>query len=124
MGYESRFYIIEKTDKSDWSKREINGKSLYWSRMICRFDMGKIYDVSDRLFKYPETEYFIYGDSEEITEDMYGKPLKEIPLADMVDIVEKAMEHDYWVRYEPFIACLKAFQKTYGDSVAVLHYGY
>lgn len=120
MGYESRLYIVQKTTSFGCDT------NLRWAEKIAVFNLCKVPAVSDKMRAYKETDAFIYADdgNTEITTDDYGKPLKEIPVADAIVILEAAAEHDNYWRYRPCIAFLKAVQEEKQKDVVVLHYGY
>lgn len=120
MGYESKFYIVEKSDLHI----DENGKK--WAMNIASFDMCKI-GASSWLSKYPETEYYIYADdgNTEIVEDCYGDSLREIPINDLIDIIENDPKIKGYRRAEPFLALLKGFdQSKFNNNLVVLHYGH
>ena len=93
---------------------------------IASFDMSKI-GASSWLSRYPETEYYIYADdgNTEIVEDAYGEPLREIPIDELIDILENDPEMQGYRRVEPFLALLKGFdQSKFDNNLVVLHYGH
>ena len=122
MGYESRFYIVNKTDIKSMSKKR------YWAQVIAMFDLGKVYAVSSPIRdKYQATDVYIYADDEntEITKDRYGEPLIEIPLDDMIQLMKKVItSEDYYRKYNPFLQLLKGFHKSDWENLVVLHYGH
>lgn len=122
MGYESRLYVVEK------SKSQISPESgLRWAKKIAVFDLCKVPAVSDKMRAHKSTDSFIYADdgNTEIVQDDYGEALKEVPLADAIKILEYAEQtEDYYWRYRPCIAFLKALQDCAPCEIVVLHYGY
>lgn len=122
MGYESKFYIVNKT-----TQKGLDGKR-YWAEVIASFNLSKVYAVSDPIRdKYPATDAYIYADdgNTEITEDRYGEPLIEIPIDDMIQLMEKVItSEDYYRKYNPFLQLLKGFNKPDWRDLVVLHYGY
>ena len=122
MGYESRFYVVDKTTiKSTDGKR-------YWAQVIATFDLCKVYAVSSPIRdKYTATDAYIYADAgdTEIIKDNYGDPLIEIPIDDMIQLMEKVItSEDYYRRYNPFLQLLKGFNKSDWRDLVVLHYGH
>ena len=120
MGYESRFYIVRKSTAQ-------SNNTPVWAEVIAMFDMCKAPQLSEPARKYPPTNCYIYSDDDntKITEDKYGKPLTEIPIADMIEIVERAVSEDsFYRRYTPFLNLLKSFDLKYWGNLVVLHYGY
>lgn len=120
MGYESKFYIVEKSDLHI----DKNGKK--WAKDIASFDMCKI-GASSWLSRYPETEYYFYADdgNTEVVEDCYGDPLIEIPIDDLIEIIENDEKLKDYRRTAPFLALLKGFdQSKFNNNLVVLHYGH
>lgn len=138
MGYETKLFIVEKSRRviTNWKtgKKEkvngeiINGKEMFSADLIVTFDLCKCYPVSDAMRKYPDTDSYIYMDdgNTELIEDMYGEPLKEIPLADAVEILEEAANEDGYRRFAPCLALLEALynNKDKWGEIVVLHYGH
>lgn len=122
MGYESKLYIVEKSNVKD----NVNGKELYWGKVIATFDLCKTYAVSDKMCKAKDTDCFIYADdgNTEIETDCYGDTLKEMTIEEAVQILEEAAAHEDYRRYAPCIALLKGFDKSKWQNVVVLHYGH
>lgn len=119
MGYESRLYVVEKTGFNDYE-----GKT--YAEVIAMFDLCKVYDVSDKMRRYKDTDVYFYGDNNaRILADCYGSPLKEIPLKDAIRIIEEAIKLDRgYRRYEPCLNLLKGFNEGDWGDLVVLHYGY
>lgn len=123
MGYESKFYIVEKGSFS------CSCGKLY-AEVIAMFDMCKCYALSDPFRRFPETDCCIYADDgdTEIVKDMYGDPLTETSIETTLRLVERAMEADNYRSFLPFEAVLRTLhaQEEEGNwgELAVLHYGY
>lgn len=123
MSYESRLYVVRKS----YLYRGEDKKQ--WGEVIATFNLSKV-PFSGEMQMYSATDVFIYGDdgNTEINTDMYGKPLAEIPLDDVIWLLERAEKAEQIFRhrrYAPCLAMLKAFRDAdeWGDLV-VLHYGY
>ena len=120
MGYESKFYVVEK------STIENGGK--IWGEVIAMFDMSKLGCETLREIKeFAPTNTYIYADdgNTRITEDMYGDELIEIPIPDMITILKGMTEREPgYRRIKPFKKMLKGFNKEKWKDVVVLHYGY
>lgn len=122
MGYESRLYVVRKS----YLYRSEDKKQ--WGEVIATFNLSKV-PFFGEMQMYSATDVFIYGGdgNTEINTDMYGKPLAEIPLDDMIWLLERAektgqiFQHR---RYAPCIAMLKAFRDNGWNDLVVLHYGY
>lgn len=114
MGYESRLFVVRKG-------------ATNWAEVIGMIDLCKAYAVSDKMRNYPDTEYYIYSNdgNTKITEDCYGKPLKEIPLDDAINIIKQAWKNDSdYDRYYIALQMLMAFKNSAYNNVVILHYGY
>lgn len=122
MGYESRLYIVRKC------KIQISPESgLRFAQKIAMFNLGKVPAVSGKMRACKNTDAFIYADdgNTEIVQDDYGEALKEVPLADAIEIMEYAERtEDYYWRYRPCIALLKSMHEYGQGDIVVLHYGY
>ena len=121
MGYESKFYIIEKNNH--FLK---NDKGFMFAQCLACFKMSKMGSI-EWLSRFPKTDYFIYADdgNTEIINDEYGDPLIEIPINDLIEIIENDEELKEYRRTAPFLALLKGFdQSKFPYGLAVLHYGY
>lgn len=118
MGYESRLYIVNKTDIID--------NEMFYAEKIAEFNLCTVYDVSSKIKQYPVTNAYIYSDdgNTRILEDMYGERLTEIPINDVILIIEEAMKNDEYRRYKPCLQLLKGFNQLQWKNLVVLHYGY
>ena len=122
MGYESRFYVVEKSNCS-----AVRDNGLYFASIIAIFDMSKMdyYGKTAKLVGIsPDTDCYIYSDdgNTRIIEDSYGAKLKDVDF----DALIKCLKSDYngYRRIPPFIAFLEAIDKSQWDDIVVLHYGY
>lgn len=121
MGYESRLYVVEK---SRCSKELIDKKEMNWGEVVAVFNLCVVPDVSYRMRDYKPTDCFIYDNNEKLLEDKYGESLKEIPLADAIQILEEAAKEEGYRRWNPCIQMLKGFNSNEWNNLVVLHYGY
>jgi hypothetical protein len=121
MGYESRLYVVEKS-----MLLKDSDIGLRFAEVIARFDLSKVYAVSDIFRTYPKTDSFIYEDNgnTRIIDDCYGETLTEIPIKDAIEILENAASKDDYRRYAPIIALLRGFDLNQWGDLVVLHYGY
>lgn len=123
MGYESKLYIVEK---QGWGEDERT-----YAEVIAMFDLCKYYFLSDKLRYKPKTNCYFYADDgdTQVLEDMYGQPLTEATIQDVIDILEEDVKNgEDYRRIFPLLSALKVFaeqekQFTWGE-LAVLHYGY
>jgi len=123
MGYEVKYYIVEKSTLSgdDFAEGKIYAKT------IAMFDLCKDYSISEFTSEYPATNYYIFADdgNTPIITDSYDTELKEIPLKDMIDFVEKTIkEKDYYRRRLPLLNLLRSFDNDDWANIVVLQYGY
>lgn len=129
MGYESRLYVVQKSDIKGF--REPKTKDKTWCEVLATIELCKVGgDFFVYLEKYPATDSFFYTENETVIEDKYGEPLKEIPIKDMINILERQKAEDIvregvpYRRLEPAIALLKGFDPEQWGEVVVLHYGH
>lgn len=120
MGYESRLYIVDKRDLVHIK----NKKGMVYCEMIAQFNLSNVPEIYEKVFAYKDTNGYFYCNGKEVTEDMYGKPLKEIPIGDMISIISEVMKNDRFRRYRPCLNLLKGFNLSEWENLVVLHYGY
>jgi hypothetical protein len=122
MGYESKCYVVNKTHL-----RDIDDKR-FWAEVIAMFDLCKVNDISEQIRNnYHATDTYILADdgNTKIIEDAYGEPLIEIPIKDLISILEENIEKNpHYRRYNPFLCMLKGFNPDEWNNLVVLHYGY
>ena len=126
MGYESKLFIVN-TKKRCVGFPNKQGKE--YAQIIATFDVCK-FPMFQRLFT-KETNYFIYADdgNTEITEDLYGKPLTEASVQEVIDCLNNFKVDDesyYQRRIIPLLDLLQACRdnESEWDGLAVLHYGH
>lgn len=122
MGYESKFYIAEKTTvKGD------NG--MTYVSIIAMFDMCKIGSLRN-VFE-SKTDCYFYADdgNTKVLEDRYGDALTEATVEDVIYALEE--EIDSGENYRRIFPLLSALQTIYEqqkngvwEELVVLHYGY
>lgn len=122
MGYESRLYVVEKSDiRNDTGKR--------YAEVVAMFNICKCYKLSDILTKQKETDCYIYADdgNTKILKDRYDEKLTEVSIPFVISTLEKILEGgETYRRIYPLLNALKTFdeQKDKWGELAVLHYGY
>lgn len=125
MGYESRIYIVQKTNILHVLD---NGTKKVWAEVIAQVNMCKCVDFSSIFSK--ETDCYIYADdgNTQILEDKYGDALKESSIETVIDYLEHKIESgDEYRRFPMLLSMLKPFtnRNEWGDgNIVVLHYGY
>lgn len=122
MGYESKLYVVEKASK-------FPNEEMRYCQVIVMLDLCKFYPISSVRHHYPTTECYFYADDGDtkVLEDRYGDPLREMPIEDVIRILEDALNNgDNYRRIYPALAGLKALeqQKHQWRELVVLHYGY
>ena len=124
MGYESKLYVVEKSSY-DYS----GDKGMKYCQVIAMFDLCKFYPLSCTISDYPTTDCYFYADdgNTRVLEDKYGDPLREIPIEDVIDVLEEYLSNNNnYRRIFPTLAALKALNehKNQWKELVVLHYGY
>lgn len=121
MGYESKFYIVQKYSKHKEDKKR-------YAQVIAMFDMCKMWPLN--VFK-TETDCYFYADdgNTQVLEDCYGDPLKEASIKEVIDMLEEAVENgEDYRRIFPLLAALKVIEeqlkRNIWEDVVVLHYGH
>lgn len=127
MGYESKLYVVDKMDSYidvDIDCRTV--KRMCYGNVVAMFDLCKVPDIPAAIKSYPDTDAYFYEGGQRIVDDEYGKPLKEIPIKDMIEIVKKAARNDRneYRRWKPCLALLKGFSGEKWKGLVVLHYGH
>ena len=121
MGYESRMFVVNKSDSLYENK---DGKSRRWAEIIAIFNMSCLGDVGRKFRNYPATDCYINNADDEVIADCYGDALKEIPLADAINIITEAAANENYRRFVPFLGLLNGFDPSEWSNLVVLHYGY
>ena len=123
MGYESKLIIVEgyPTKQKSYEKT--------YSNKIMEIDLCKAgYDgfFSKLLQKSEETEYYYFADdgNKKIIKDLYDEPLKELPLKELINALEKDYEDTNYRRFYIAIKALKSFKKNDWPYLHVLHFGH
>lgn len=124
MGYESKLFVVEKS-MMPYHERD----GMQYCQVIAMFDLCKFYPLIDILNYYPDTNCYFYmlDGNTRVYEDMYGDPLKEIPIADVIDVLEEELDKgENYRRIYPLLEMLKAFEehRDQWHKVVVLHFGY
>jgi hypothetical protein len=125
MGYDSRLYIVRKTNLLGSDGIHSYAETLAVYEMCVFPPFQKLFDENCRL-----THHSPCDDDNWIMEDRYGEPLRERSLDEVVDCLDHvvAMDDDmtHYARIAPLLAILKAFRGIQSDwyQLAVLHYGH
>lgn len=116
MGYESKVYIVERSEHEDWIYGEV----------VATYDLCKVmYDGWRELFKTP-IDFDIFADDGEtaIKEDMYGDSLKYAPLDDVKEYIGVLMKKSDYRRLAPFYGLLNGFDESKWRQLVVVHFGH
>ena len=122
MGYESRLFVVEKSNSVS-----VFDENRKYGHVVAMVDMCKLGSGFATRFlggNYPPTDCYIYYNDEQLTEDKYGDPLIEIPLEDLIECFESEEKEEHYRRYAPVINLLKGFDRNEWGDLVVLHYGY
>lgn len=129
MGYESRLFVVNKTDMEldAYMGSDLALKVKYrWAERLATFNMCCLGNECYPLWSGEATDctFCDEGGNEYITKDRYGKPLTENTVKDTIDVLTKAYKAYPYRRLLPVIAYLKFIDESEWDNVVVLHYGY
>jgi len=120
MGYESKFYIIEKTNQQSAGR--------FWGQVIGMVDLCKIGTSAtwSLINNSPDTDCFIYGSdgNTKILTDCYGDNLKEIEFPAMIKALKKDMLTNEYRRFPILLGFLESFKKSQWQNLKILHYGH
>ena len=118
MEHESKFYVVEKISFSFK-----NEKGLKFTNLPC-FDIHKMCNT-EWLPQFSKTDCFIFTDNEntEIVKNYYGDPVIELPINDLIKILENSRKLKKHRRTAQFLALLKGFdQSEFPHGLIALHY--
>jgi hypothetical protein len=111
MGYDSRLYIVRKTDMPIGDGIYNYAETIAIYKMCVFPPFQKLFNEDGQLTHYCPCE----GDNY-ILLDEYGKPLREKSLDEVIDCLEQVIARDddtaHYKRVAPLLALLKAFQGT------------
>ena len=126
MGYDSRIYIIRKSDQP-----KVEGYG--YAEIMAVYEMRVFPPFQDFFDEYPATKFAFYSqcDCETLVlEDQYGESLREASIEDVLDCLEQALavgsDTANYPRIAPLKAMLEEFEKIQDSwyRLAVLHYGH
>ncbi len=125
MAYESRIYVVQKSQISS----DENGMS--YGIVVAMFDLSSMNRwgaFTELLENSPKTELYIYRGGKKTIFDSYGDRLREMSLEDVIDALETDQRREAYRRFRPCLAMLKAFvednNNLWGQDLVVLHFGY
>lgn len=116
MGYESKLYIVERSEHDNFILGEV----------IATYDLCKMmFDGWRELFKTP-IDFTIYADdgNTHITEDWYGDVLKYAPFEDVKEYIGNLMKKNDYRRLAPFYGLLNGFDESKWRQLVVVHFGH
>ena len=121
MGYECRFFVVEKGHY-----KTMGDGNKIWADKIAMFDLCSVPSIYRKISNYPKTDIYIYADdgNTKIIKDCYGDTPLEIPIEDMIHIIEEEANSSKYRRLEPFLALLKGFDRSQWNELIILHYGH
>ena len=120
--YESRIYLMEKSDIT------IDGKIVdtIYNEIAC-FNLASCGWEFRNLFKteFACCLYNLVSDEDEIiSEDKYGDKLRYAKASDVLDWLKGSENQQHYRRFAPLIAYLEALQPGEWKSLIIVHYGY
>ena len=130
MGYESRIYIVRKSNQYDPDIGKV------WAEVLMVFNLGKVTeDLEDWYREQKPTDCYIYKDDGNtvVLEDECGDPLREMDLIDcynaISDEIDRRISHgaDYTIERVLIDGVLDILMDKYAlrsSRVVCLHYGY
>ena len=128
MGYESRLYVVDKSDHKITVDEKIEGqvqeREYVLGELLTTFNLCSLGGECYRLWDRNCTDCTFLDGNEFVTVDKYGKHLTETPLKEAIEILEKAERKQHYRRLLPVIAYLRFIDESEWDNVVVLHYGY
>lgn len=125
MGYESCFYIVEKSNRIEKDNKR-------FAEIIALFNLTKTGErfLNKILPGAKVTDGYFYADNSSlrIDEDNYGEPLKEIELDNLIKALEYEIDNEKKLpfrRFAPFLAFLLVMKQypQYWGNTTILHYG-
>jgi hypothetical protein len=115
MGYESRLYVVNKSRSGADENKKI------WSEVVAKFNLCKCgIDFSG----FPASDCYFYEGNDEIVEDNYGDPLRELTISEAISVLATAMAKEDYRRFQPCLAMLTGFNQHEWENLVVLHFGY
>lgn len=124
MGYESRLYVVNKTDMETSVIEGDVERRMKWGELLATFNMCVLGNECYPLWSGNETDCAFYDGHEYPIRDKYDKPLTENTVKDTIAVLEEAERATHYRRHQQVIAFLKAIDESEWDNVVVLHYGY
>lgn len=127
MAYEHKIYIVEKTNSFDPK----TGK--FWGMIVAVFNLSCATGVSGFFDQLPESDVFITEGDTDILEDMYGQPLTEVSVEQLLYVLtlaeRKHRSQGYpglSVQLSMLMSALRTIGAIYDDKhdFVCLHYGY
>ena len=124
MGYESRIYIVLKSNLSP----DENGR--VYAQMLMMYDLCKMGWTGQFHALLSEAEFntdvYFYDDTgnNKVTEDRYGDSLKELPIKQLIDALKA--DDDGYRRIKPLRKILQTLHRMEPafQGMKILHYGY
>ena len=122
MAYESRIYVVSKTDMMGYEEQV---KDYKMCEIIASFNLCRIDDeILGMISHYPESDCYLWVDGEATATDRYGEHFTEIPLDKAIEIFIHAKNFYDYRRYTPVASMLTGFNPKEWKDLVVLHYGY
>ena len=124
MGYESKIYVVEKSNRLVREERR-------FAKVIAVFDLCVFCPFADKFTILPATDCYFYADDGDtkVIKDRYDKHLTESTVDYAINVLEELIANgETYRRAFPVLAALKAIKKQQKkgewNEIAVLHYGH
>ena len=122
MGYDMRFYVV---NKSEVVKADIKGKVYNFGEIVAQYEYCVDYDLANFIEKNSKpTDTYIYINDKETVKDCYGDFMAKIELNDLLSYLHN--DKGEYRRKKPFICLLEGFkeEKEKFENLIILKYGH
>lgn len=123
MGYESKIYIVERSNNLK------NDDGMIYAQVISMFNMCKMGSLINVFEKKADCYFYADDGNTKVLEDRYGDPIREAEIEDFIYVLKEAIDSgETYRRIFPLLAFLETIYEQQRDgkwkNIALLHYGY
>ncbi len=118
MGYESKIFVV---DRSDWL-REDDGH-LY-GRIVAMVDMSCCPGLSSLFTEPADVSIFADNENKSTCVDKYGDEIKSANIQNVIQWCEKQEKEEHYRRFNPLIGLLKGLNPDEWKNLMIVHYGH
>lgn len=121
MGYESKIYIVERSEYENriTGEKEVSALKIADFDLCCMGYENAFYSVFNREIDFDMYLPGVNADGEEVItatrEDCYGERMKMCDLSALLDVLRKYEAKEHYRRLPPLIAMLQAFVDGAGE---------